>query len=121
MANHTVDLDLVTAVELLHSLIDFVSNLCSQFKHLEFKARSLSLSQEYRTTRPVKRTTRADDSNEPDHVNAGEDKFRVETFCVIIDKLINALQQRHAVYKETCKYFGFQVFELGAQIGHKVY
>ena len=73
----------------------------------ESKARSLSLSQEYRTTRPVKGTTEADDSNEPDPVNEGKDKFCVETFFVIIDKLINALQQRHTVYKETSKYFGF--------------
>ncbi|KAI4874293.1 hypothetical protein NFI96_004460 [Prochilodus magdalenae] len=106
-ALQTVDLDLVTAVELLHSLIDFVSNLRSQFKHLESQAKSLSLSQQYTVTRQVKRTTPADDTDEPTLVpNAGEDRFR-ETFFVIIDKLISALQQRHAVYKETCTYFGF--------------
>ena len=106
-ALQTVELDLVTAVELLQSLIDFVSNLRSQYKHLESKAKSLSLSQQYTVTRQVKRTTPADDTDEPTLVsNAGENRFR-ETFFVIIDKLISALQQRHAVYKETSTYFGF--------------
>ena len=55
----------------------------------------------------MKRTTPADDTDEPTLVsNAGENRFR-ETFFVIIDKLISALQQRHAVYKETSTYFGF--------------
>lgn len=106
-ALQTVELDLVTAVDLLQSLIDFVSNLRSQFKHLESQAKSLSLSQQYTVTRQVKRTTPADGTDEPTLVsNAGEDRFR-ETFFVIIDKLISALQQRHAVYKETSTYFGF--------------
>ncbi|XP_056468103.1 zinc finger MYM-type protein 1-like [Gadus chalcogrammus] len=108
-ALQTVELDLVTAVELLQSLIDFVSNLRSQYKHLESQAKSLSLSQQYTVTRQVKRTgtTPADDTDEPTLVsNAGENRFR-ETFFVIIDKLISALQQRHAVYKETSTYFGF--------------
>lgn len=106
-ALQTVELDLVTAVELLQSLIDFVSNLRSQFKHLESQAKSLSLSQQYTVTRQVKRTTPADGTDEPTLVsNAGEDRFR-ETFFVIIDKLISALQQRHAVYKEMSTYFGF--------------
>ena len=102
-----MELDLVTAVELLQSLIDFVSNLRSQYKHLESQAKSLSLSQQYTVTRQVRRTTPADDTDEPTLVsNAGENRFR-ETFFVIIDKLISALQQRHAVYKETSTYFGF--------------
>jgi len=109
MALQNVELDLVTAVELINSLIDFVSDLRPQFKDFESKAKAMSMSQEYRsaTTRQAKRKPRSDDSNVPDHMLTGEDKFRVEAFYVIIDKLISALQQRHRAYKETCGYFGF--------------
>lgn len=88
-ALHTVDLDLVTAVELLQSLVDFVKGLRSQFKHLESQAKSLSLSQQYALTRQENRTTRANDSGQP-----ALDRFR-ETFFVIIDKQKTHSIQRH--------------------------
>lgn len=58
-------------------------------------------------TRQVKRKRRADDSSAPDHILIGVEKFRVEVFLVIIDKLTSALQARHKSYTETCDYFGF--------------
>lgn len=92
-----VELDLVTAVDLIGSLIEFVSDLRGQFRELECQAKAMSVSQEYRSTRQAA----------ANHVLTGEDKFRVETFIAVIDKLTSALQQRHGAYKETCTYFGF--------------
>jgi len=114
------NMDLQTAVDLLRSLKDFIAAQRSGFNTYEQQARSYlnNLDEEplYRSEmgRTRKRKKFADeedmsDTDEPDLV--GSDKFRVDTYYVIVDKLTTCLEDRMNAYSAIYDTFGF-LFEL---------
>ncbi|KAF7652124.1 hypothetical protein LDENG_00101180 [Lucifuga dentata] len=103
------DLDLATAVKLLESLQSFVGPLCDQFSAFEDAARTLSTttqSYQHDLTRARKRKSFSDESTENEVLLSGSDKYKVETFNVIIDRLISCLTKRTDAYRDITGLFG---------------
>uniref|UniRef100_A0A8C6LVK5 TTF-type domain-containing protein n=1 Tax=Nothobranchius furzeri TaxID=105023 RepID=A0A8C6LVK5_NOTFU len=92
------DMDLATALGLLRSLLSYVCNLREQFSELEESARAVSVTQNYQfdTQRVRKRKRFADESADDSEVafNDSSQKFKVETYYVIIDRLYSCLSKR---------------------------
>ena len=59
---------------------------------------AVKLDFEEKRARPPKR--KADDSGEPAIVMSGKDKFKIDTFYVIVDAIVADLSQRIQVYSE---------------------
>jgi len=73
---------------------DQANTFCSETKDFEEK----------RARRPKRK---ADDSNEPAVVLAGKDKFRIDTFYVILDAIVADLSQRIQAYEEIARRCSF--------------
>ena len=100
-----VKVDIKLAIDLLLSLDSFINNLRDRFAEFEERAKEFSDNENYKTTlqRKRKRNTRFDsdvgNAHTEDVALAGADKFRTETFLVIIDRLTTTLKQRSIAYK----------------------
>ncbi|KAL7881031.1 hypothetical protein SRHO_G00032850 [Serrasalmus rhombeus] len=96
------DIDICTATQLLLSLRDFVAAQRDNFEVFEGAALNVTtaVSQEYRhdLQRTKKGKIMSDDSAEPGVAFNGKDKFRIETFNVVIDKLVSCLNHRLNAY-----------------------
>jgi len=103
--------DLQAAVALFDSLKSFVCELREQFEDIETAAKSMmpSVVQSYasETSRSRKRKRLADDSSTPAVTLSGADNFRVNTYCVIVDKLLSALCQRREAYQQLAFDYAF--------------
>lgn len=93
--------DLKLAVDLLESLLRFTDDLRNRFDDIELRAIDISGASEYASVaaRRRKRTRRFDDGQAADTVLQGKDKFRIETFIVIINQLVSSLRQRIDAYR----------------------
>ncbi|KAL7863371.1 hypothetical protein SRHO_G00123550 [Serrasalmus rhombeus] len=100
------DIDICTATQLLLSLRDFVAAQRDNFEVFEGAALNVTtaVSQEYRhdLQRTKKRKIMSD---EPGVAFNGKDKFRIETFNVVIDKLVSCLNHRLNAYTHLTKLF----------------
>jgi len=94
--------DLKLAIDLLQSLLAFTDDLRNRFDDIERRAIDISGHSEYlsATARRRKRPKQSDDGQAADTVLQGKDKFRIETFIVIINQLQSSLQVRTDAYKE---------------------
>lgn len=103
------NININTATQLLISLCDFVAAQRDNFAHFERSALSVtdSVSQDYRhdLQRTKKRKHMADESAEPDVEFGGKEKFRIETFNVLIDKLVSCLDHRLTAYTHLTNLF----------------
>lgn len=103
------DIDIHTATQLLLSLRDFVAAQRDNFAFFEGSALTVtdSVSQDYRhdLQRTKKRKCMADESAEPGVEFSGKEKFRIETFNVLIDKLVSCLNHRLTAYTHLTNLF----------------
>ncbi|XP_065672030.1 zinc finger MYM-type protein 1-like [Hydra vulgaris] len=95
-----VELDLYTASSMLLSLIDFVKNLRNDFTRFENESKKLSsfVENDYsdkNKRKLIKKLSKGE--NQVDSLSVS-DKFRVNTFFVIIDKLVTQLTIRSDGY-----------------------
>lgn len=104
-----IDIDLISASQMLFSLVDFVQNLRNKFSDFEAKAKQLSVlvSEEYADSKKRKITKRLTDGEVQASTLSGSDKFRIETYYIIIDKLVNELRKRSEAYNNITQMFGF--------------
>lgn len=104
-----IDVDLITASKMLESLVLFVQNLRNDFSKFEEKAKSLSprINSDYtdKSTRCV--TKKLADGELQEENLRGSDKFRIQTYYVIIDKLSTELEKRSTAYNYVVNLFGF--------------
>ena len=93
---------------MLESLCTFTDDIRDRFDEIEAKAKEVS-SASYDMSvvaRARKRTSHFDEVQETAaKVLKGRDKFRVETFLVIVNQLQTALQGRNEAYFEVCTVF----------------
>ncbi|XP_065651068.1 uncharacterized protein LOC136079269 [Hydra vulgaris] len=104
-----VELDLHTASSMLLSLIDFVKNLRNDFTRFENESKKLSsfIEKDYsdkNKRKVIKKLTNRE--NQVDSLSVSN-MFRVNTFFVIIDKLVTQLTIRSDGYNHVNKLFGF--------------
>ena len=102
-------LSLNTAVHLLESLHKFVDSLRPNFDQLEQKGIDKCGHGDYKAAQRRIRTRnrRYDDGSAEDTVLQPRDKFRVEVFLAILDRLTTELTKRITAYKEIHSLFGF--------------
>ncbi|KAF7653501.1 hypothetical protein LDENG_00082200 [Lucifuga dentata] len=96
------------SVKLLESLRSFVGSLRDQFSAFEDTARTPSTTQSYQhdLTPARKRKSFSDESTENEVLLSGSEKYKVETFNVIIDRLISCLTKRTDAYRDITGLFG---------------
>lgn len=94
--------DLKLATDLLESLLTFSNDLRNRFDDFEQTAIVVSGSSDCMsvTYRRRKRPRRLDEMQGTDVVLQGKDKFRIETFLVIINQLQSSLKLRIDAYRE---------------------
>ena len=93
--------DLELAIDLMESLDSFTNDLRNRFDEFEARAIDTSGTADYLSlvSRSQKRNTRYDDSTGSAEVRlTGRDKFRIETFMVVIDQLQSSLRKRIDAY-----------------------
>ena len=91
-----VELDLCTANDMLLSLVDFVKDMRNNFSKFEEEAENLGdfVITEYLDAKKRKITKKLPDGSTTTESLTGADKFRVDTYYVIIDKLTVELKKR---------------------------
>ncbi|XP_011860156.1 PREDICTED: zinc finger MYM-type protein 1-like [Vollenhovia emeryi] len=104
-----VEIDLNTASNMLFSLIEFVKNLRDEFSKLESESKELSqfVNQEYSNADKRRKTKKLCNGGKEMETLEKSDKFRIENFYTIIDKLIIELQKRSEAYSQITGLFGF--------------
>lgn len=100
-------LDLKTCANLYHSLSDHLVEMRNQFEKFEGEARKIFPNGEYKETRRRTRKKQVNDGNAEEVDLNPRDKFRIETFNVIIDTLNAQMQRRGEVYYEVSQKFSF--------------
>ena len=97
--------NLKLAVDLLESLHIFTDDYRNRFDEFEAKAKEVSSVFDVRSGFSTQRTRHFDEVEESAVVLQGRDKFRVETFLVIIvNQLQTALRGRREAYYEVRKH-----------------
>jgi hypothetical protein len=99
--------DLKLGTDLLESLHAFTDDLRNRYDEFEDRAKQASGITDYMSVvaRPRKRSRRFDEAPETAVVLQGKDKFRVETFLVIVNQLQTALRKRIDAYADVRKVF----------------
>jgi len=99
--------DLKLAVDLLESLHTFTDDIRDKFDEYEAKAIQVSDRSDYMSTvaRTRKRIRHFDEVQGTAVVLQGRDKFRIETFLVIVNQLQAALRSRINAYADVRKVF----------------
>lgn len=94
---------------ILHSLVNFISNLRNDFAAIENDAKNLGsfVQQEYSDTQKRKITRKCTDNITEIQNLGGSEKFRIESFNVIVDKLRIELKKRSSTYNHITELFGF--------------
>ncbi|MBN3309056.1 ZMYM1 protein, partial [Amia calva] len=104
------DMDLATAVHLLRSLNSYVGTLREQFAEVEESARTISVTQSYQyDVRCLRKRKRfADESSDDTEVTFtdGSERFKVEAYYVIMDRLRSCLSKWIDAYIEVYDLFG---------------
>ena len=86
--------DLKLAADLLESLHTFIDDYRNRFDEFEAKAKKVSSVSDVHSCFSKQRTRHFDEVEESAVVLQGRDKFRVETFLVIVNQLQTALRGR---------------------------
>ncbi|KAL5459947.1 hypothetical protein EMCRGX_G033346 [Ephydatia muelleri] len=104
MALQSAEIELGTTVKLLQSLQDFVSELRGNFDAIEMRAKQKAKYKDAEKRIRKPKTQFGDESN--GLVFHQHDKFRIEVFLPILDKLSQALTLRTQAYDVVHKRFG---------------
>ena len=108
MALQSAEIELGTAVKLLQSLQDFVSELRGNFDAIEMRAKQKDPSATYKDAEKRIRKPKTQFGGESNGLVLHQhDKFRIEVFLPILDKLSQALTLRTQAYDVVHKHFGF--------------
>jgi hypothetical protein len=104
------EITLSTVAEIYDSLYNYVIDFRSKFELLEEKAIEKSKVCEYEDNfkRKKKRMLRNDETREQSETETnlnGREKFKVNTFLVIVDRLLSELSKRKTVYEELSSLF----------------
>ena len=91
-------MDLCTAVGLLKSLLQFLGSQRNKFQFHRDSAAELCSRKQFETRCARQSKRKADDNNEPTVVLLDEQKFKVDTYYVIIDSTVIDLNRRIAIY-----------------------
>jgi len=99
--------DLKLAIDLLESLFAFTDDHRNRFNELESNALTVSGNSDYLSVlaRPRKRTRHFDEMKGTDVVLQSREKFRIETFIVIVNQLQTSLRGRIDAYKDVTRVF----------------
>lgn len=103
------DMALMTAIHLFKSLRSWVESLRDQFDHFERSAKNVpSVCQSYKDElqRVKKHKAFSDECTEHQVTRKGRERYQVETFNVIIDKLVSCLDHRVDAYRNINDIFG---------------
>lgn len=103
------DMDLMTAIRLFESLRSWVVSLRDQFDYFERSAKNvLGVCQSYKDElqQAKKRKGFSDEATEHEVTLKGRERYQVETFNVIIDKLVSCLDHRVDAYRNINNRFG---------------
>lgn len=107
----SIDIDLITVVELYQSLIHYVESLRNEdsFKIFEDIAIKKSGIKNYNdhNKRKRKRKIHVDENNDNEVVFSERDYLIINTYYVILDKLSYELKRRKLAYDELVKKFFF--------------
>jgi len=93
----SADEDISTVADIYASLIGFIETLRDDFDDIEAQVEELTGRDNYteKSKRVPKRNRRYDEgSSEPEKVRSSREKFRQDTFLVIIDTIISELSRR---------------------------
>lgn len=106
-----VEIDCGLVVELYDSLIQLVTNTRENFDEFEKKAIEKSVTKEYKDlkTRKKIKSIFYDETRHNDLITSGREKFKIDTFLVILDHLLNELNKRRAAYQNFFFPFAFIV------------
>ncbi|GBP90816.1 Zinc finger MYM-type protein 1 [Eumeta japonica] len=111
-------LDLKTCSNLYHSLSGHLVEMRNQFEKFEGEARKFFPNGEYMETRRRIRKKQVNNGNAEELDLNPRDKFRIETFNVIIDTLNAQMQRRGDVYHEVSQKFSFLADLIDACLQH---
>ena len=111
-----VDIDLGVVVQLYNSLIEYTNSLRNMFNDFLQKAKLKSGIDNFQIIRIHKRKLQADETREGEFILSGEEKFRIETFTAILDRLNCELIKRTAAYTNIFEKFKFFIQLLMFQI-----
>ncbi|KAL5496974.1 hypothetical protein EMCRGX_G013355 [Ephydatia muelleri] len=107
MALQSAEIELGTAVKLLQSLQDFVSVLRGNFDAIEMRAKQKDPSAKYKDAEKRIRKSKTQFGDESNGLVLHQhDKFCIEVFLPILDKLSQALTLRTQAYDVVHKRFG---------------
>jgi len=103
------DIDLSFAVTLLQSLTDTIAGMRLKFSDFEEEAGSLSdkIGQDFSDVRRRKIIKKNSDKSVEPELLSGHKKFEVNTFFVVIDRLVTEMTKRISAYKFLNSIFGF--------------
>ena len=108
MALQSAEIELGKAVKLLQSLQDFVSELRGNFDAIEMRAKQKDPSAKYKDAEKRIRKPKTQFGDESNGLVLHQhDKFRIEVFLPILDKLSQALTLRTQAYDVVYKHLGF--------------
>ena len=105
-----VDIDLGTVVRLYSSLTTFFENLRDDdtaFNDFVEQAKAKTGLEHFELVRKRKRKLQADETREGEVDLSGKEKFRIETFITILDRLHAELIKRADAYKNIFEKFNF--------------
>ncbi|GBP21243.1 hypothetical protein EVAR_84370_1 [Eumeta japonica] len=93
--------NLITVTDLYESLRKFFVAERQNFEYFEEKAMELSVSKQYTTEigkRQPTRKKRFDDTSEEVNTTTASEIFRVNTFLILMDRLVSELEKRQKAY-----------------------
>lgn len=102
--------DLVTVADQYESLRQFFVSQRENFKYFEDKAIDLSVCKQYGKDmgkRQPKRKRKFDETPEEQNIMTASDAFRVNTFLVLVDRLVTELKKRQEAYASYNEKFAF--------------
>lgn len=102
--------DLITVADLYESLCRFFVAERENFKYFEEMAMELSVSKQYTKDlgkRQPKRKKNYDETPDEKMTMAASDNFRVNTFLVLVDRLVSELKKRQEAYNRFNEKFSF--------------
>lgn len=103
-------IELQTAVDLLKSLLDFLTSQREMFDDYEKKANEKSEAQYTDESRRLRvRKRHHNDGDAEEVVLRGREKFKIETYFPILDKICAELSRRMDAYNKVHSLFGFLV------------
>jgi len=105
----SVNIDIGIALELYRSLIDFESLRNDEMFEMYVEKAKYIIPEEYEfdSKQSCKRKFPLGESKENEVIMTGKNKFRVETFYVILDRIKSELEKRHLAYENVFKRFDF--------------